>query len=121
VAGAEAVLRRQFEDAAVEHHVGQDCARDATDDLNNAVPQEICAADARACAATQPPVGERDHGVEVCAGHGSEQQDEHCEPEGGRGRVFEQLQPNVVGRQPCRSDPGSDHDRDEQGRAGEFG
>ena len=56
----------------------------------------------------------RDERVEVRAGDGAEREDQRDEPGAGRDRVLEQLQADVVRREPLRGDARTDDDRDEE-------
>jgi hypothetical protein len=52
---------------------------------------------------------------------GAEQQDQHRQPEHGRGAVLQQLQAHVVGGKLLGGDARADHDGDEQTGAEELG
>ena len=67
--------------------------------------------------AAEDAVGERDDRVEVGAGHGAEGEDQRDEAAGGGGRVLQQLQTDVVGREPLGGDARADDDGDEEGGA----
>ena len=101
----------------VEHEVGEDRTR--------AMPPAIWRGDVGGeVAAVEPAedgVGEAHDRVEVGAGHRPEREDERDETGGGRGRVLEQLEPDVARREAFRGDARADHDRDEHRRADELG
>ena len=70
---------------------------------------------------SQEPVSQGDDRVEVRPRHRTEQQDQHRQPEEGRGAVLQQLQPDIVRGQLLGGDSRPDHDRDQQGAAQELG
>ena len=84
-------------------------------------PPMICATTYTAAAArrdaAEQPVGQRHDRVEVRARHRTEREDQSDQARAGRGRVLQQLQPDVVRRQPLRVDARPDDDRDEERRA----
>ena len=84
------------------------------DHLGGGVGADLAAGQAGAGPSAEQPVGGGDDRVEVGAGDRPEQQDEHGQPEHRRGGVLQQLQPDVVGREPLGGDAGADDDGDEQ-------
>ena len=107
--------------SAVEHHVGQHRAADATDALRHGVEPERRRGNAGASASAQQPISRRHRGIEVCAGDRSEHQDQNRQSEHGGGRILEQLQSDVVRRKLRRCDAGSYNDRNQEGGANELG
>ena len=93
--------------------------------LARSVPAQA-PSDLRDHVATGLAVGERavdavdrgDHRVELATRDGSEHQDEPDERHAGGHRVLQQLEPDVVGREPLRGDPRAHH-RDQQEAAAE--
>ena len=63
------------------------------------------------------PARQRHDRVEVRARDRHEREDERDEPGAGRDRVLEQLQPDVVRREPLGEDARADDDGDEEARA----
>jgi hypothetical protein len=57
----------------------------------------------------------------VCTGDRPEHDDEHREPERGGCAVFEQLEPDVTGRELLRRDTRTDHDGDQQAGSEKLG
>ena len=100
----------------VEHEVRDDRSGARARDLGGDVGAQLTGGEP-----TEDPVRERDDRVEVGAGHRAEREDQRDEPGGGRGRVLEQLQPEVVGGQAGGEDPGPDDDGDEQPGAERLG
>ena len=66
-------------------------------------------------------VDQRDDRVEVSAGDRAEDEDEGEEARGRRGRVLEELQAGVAGRELRRGDPRADHRGGQESRAEELG
>jgi hypothetical protein len=104
-----------------EHEVGQDRPGDGPDGLRGRTSGEVPAGEPGAGTPVEEPVRGRDDRVEVRPGHRPEDQDQRAERERGRDRVFQQLQTDVVRRQPGGHDPGADHGGDQQGGAAELG
>ena len=110
---SDAVMRGELR-RHVEHDVRQHRAGDTAQGLRHRVGPDIATREPSACTPAQPPVRGRHDRVEVRPRRWSEQQDEHGQPEHGRGRVVEQLQPDVVGGQVGRGDARADDHRDQQ-------
>ena len=104
-----------------EHQVGQDRPGHRPGDLSGQVRRDEPSGDAVSGPPAEPPVGHRHHRVEVRAGDRAEDEDEHGQGEHGGDRVFEQLQPDVPGRQAGGHDAGPDDRGDQQCRAEELG
>ena len=85
-------------------------------DLGGEVGERVAAADP-----AEARVDERHDGVEVPAGDRPEHQDDRVQPGGGRGRVLEQLEPDVVRGELLGGDPGADHERGEERGAEQLG
>jgi hypothetical protein len=71
----------------------------------------------RGLAPAQPAEGgidEGHHRVEVTAGDRAEHQDDRDQPDRGRRRVLQQLQPGLARRQPLRGDARADHHRGQE-------
>ena len=107
---------REGDGVEVEHEVGDHRADAGADDLGGDVGDELARGEA-----AEEAVGEGDDGVEVGARHRPEGEDERDEPAGGGGRVLEQLQADVVGREPLGEDARADDDGDEQAGADRLG
>ncbi len=75
----------------------------------------------RAPHAAERPEGRRDRRVEVRAGHGADEQDDHRQSGGGGQRVLQQLESDLPGGQLFGGDAGPDDDGDEQSGAERFG
>ena len=57
----------------------------------------------------------------MSAGDGPEHEDDREQARCGGGRVLEQLEPDVSGRELLRGDPGTDHHRGEECRSEQLG
>ena len=108
-------VRRHVDRREVEHHVRDHrpdaCAGDLHHDVHARVARRRPAEDA---------VGQRDHRVEVRAGHRPEGEDQGHQSGTGGDRVLEQLEPDVAGGEALRGDAGAHDDRDEQRGADEL-
>ena len=71
--------------------------------------------------AAESRVDQRDHRIEVPAGHRPEHEDDREQPGRSRRRVLEQLQPGVARRELLGGDPGADHHGCQERRAEELG
>jgi len=104
-----------------EHQVREHRPADPAGDLGGKVERDRARVRRAVAAASEEVVGEGDHGVEVRAGQGREDQDDDGEAERGGGGVLQQLQPGVGGREALGHDPGADDEGDEQPGAEELG
>ena len=99
----------------LEHQVGHDRADDAADHLRREVDRDLPGGHA-----AEEPVGQRDHRVEVTAGHRPEREDQRHQSGTGGQRVLQQLEADVVRRQALGRDARADDDGDQAGRAEEL-
>ena len=106
-----AVDRRTF-----EHQVGDHCAEAAADDLGDDVEAGIASRDA-----TKAAVDQGDDRVEVGTGDSAEHPDQGDQRASGSGRVLQQLEADIVGREAGRHDPRADDGDDQQAGAKSFG
>ena len=100
----------------VEHQVGEDRSGAAAENLGDDVDTGVGGGD-RAVSAGD----ERHGGVEVGTRHGTEDQDQRDQRRAGCGRVLQQLQADIGGRQALGHDPGPDHGHDQQTGAERLG
>lgn len=89
--------------------------------MREQVRGEVAQRESRPGAASEQPICDRHHGVEVRARHGAQHEDQDRQAERGGQAVLQQLEADVIRREALRSDAGTHNDRDEQARSKELG
>ena len=112
---ARAVLAGDRHRGQVEHQVGHDRADGAARELGRQVDRDLPVGHP-----AEEPVGQGDDRVEVAARHRPEGEDQGDQAGTGGERVLQQLQADVVRREPLGRDAGADDDGDQAGRPEEL-
>ena len=93
----------------IEHEVGNYGTQAAADDLRGHVRNELPSGQP-----AQDSVGQAHDRIEMGAGDGAECEDQRDQPRAGGDAVLEQLEADVVRREPLGEDARADDDGDEQ-------